>query len=291
MATWKRRAGVTLAGLVVVVALAAGTGFAVSSRHLNARPEVATHALDLSGADVAEGARLAGLFGCRDCHGGNLAGTMLIDAMPVSRIPAPNLTPGREGGALTAEQLERAIRHGVAADGRALFIMPSQEYTYLADREVADLIAYLLTLPAIPDTLPAREFGPVGRGLVAVGKIRSAPERMFADAAHMDAPAKEPTAEYGYYLTRLCIGCHGEDLAGAPSEAPGSPPGANLTPAGNLKNWSYEQFVQTLKTGVTPEGKHLNPMYMPWTALSHANDTELRAIWAYLTSLEPVVRE
>lgn len=288
MTTWKRRAGITVGGLVLLIGLAAGTGYAVSSMHLNARPEVEAHELDLAAADIAEGERLAGAFGCRDCHGGNLAGVMLIDEMPMARLPAPNLTPGREGGALTVEQWERAIRHGIGADGRALFIMPSQEYVYLSDREIADLVAYLQTLPAIPDSLPEREFGPVGRGLVALGKLHPSRDRMLPDARHLEAPAKEPTAEYGYYLTRLCIGCHGTQLAGAPAEAPGAPPGANLTPAGNLKNWTYEQFAHTLKTGVTPEGKHLNPMYMPWTAFSHATDTEMRAIWAYLTSLQPV---
>ena len=288
MTTWKRRAGITLAGIVVVIGVAAGTGFAVSNMHLNARPNVSAHALDLSSADPAEGDRLAGTFGCRDCHGPDLSGFMLIDEMPMARLPAPNLTPGRDGGALTVEQWELAIRHGIGADGRALFIMPSQEYVYLSDREIADLVSYLQTLPAIPDTLPARAFGPVGRGLLALGRVASAIDRTAPDARHLEAPAKEPTAEFGYYLTRVCISCHGMQLAGAPPEAPGSPPGANLTPAGNLKNWTYDEFVHTLKTGVTPEGKQLNPMYMPWTALSHFNDTEMRAVWAYLGGLEPV---
>lgn len=288
MTTWKRRAGITLGGLVLLILLAAGAVYAVSSMQLNEKPEIEAHALDLAAADLAEGERLAGALGCRDCHGENLAGMMLIDEMPMARLPAPNLTPGRRNGALTPDEWELAIRHGIGQDGRALFIMPSQEYVYLSDREIADLVAYLATLPAISDTLPARQFGPVGRGLVALGKFKPSRERMLPDANHMDPPAKEPTAEFGFYLTRLCTGCHGPQLAGAPAEAPGAPPGANLTPAGNLKNWTYDQFARTLKTGVTPEGKHLNPMYMPWTAFSHATDTEMRAIWAYLTSLEPV---
>lgn len=288
MTTWKRRAGITLAGLVVVIGVAAGAGFAVSSMQLNETPDVNAHALDLSNADPVEGERLAGAFGCRDCHGPDLSGYMLIDEMPLGRLPAPNLTPGRDGGALTVEQWELAIRHGVGTDGRSLFIMPSQEYVYLGDREIADLVSYLQTLPSIPDTLPEREFGPVGHGLIAIGKLQSAPDRTAPDARHLAAPAKEPTAEFGYYITRACTGCHGAQLAGAPPESPGAPPGANLTPAGNLRNWTYDEFVHTLKTGVTPEGKQMNPMYMPWTALSHFNDTEMRAIWVYLRSLEPI---
>ncbi len=286
MSLWLRRAGITLAGIVVLIALAAGAAFAVGSMRINDKPDAISETFDASGGDAVEGDRLAGTFGCRDCHGPDLAGTLLIDGMPMARVAAPNLTPGRAGGAFTADQWERAIRHGIGADGRALLVMPSQEYVYLSDREMADLVAYLQTLPAIPDTLPAREFGPVGRGLVAFGKVKFAPALMAPDARHLEAPEKAPTREFGYYLTRLCTGCHGHDMAGAPpAGAPGAPPGANLTPAGNLKNWTYEQFVQTLKTGVTPEGKHLNPEYMPWTAFSNANDTELQAIWAYLQSL------
>lgn len=288
MSTWKRRVGIALTTILGLVAVVALTGFVVSSRHLNERPEIEAHALDIATADVAQGERLAGAYGCRDCHGDNLAGTMLIDEMPMARLAAPNLTPGRRDGPFTPAELEVAIRHGVGADGRTLFIMPSQEYVYLSDRDVTDLIAYLQSLPAISDTLPERQFGPVGRGLVALGKVQPVTDLMPPDARHLDAPAMEPTAELGYYLTRLCTSCHGAQLAGAPAAQPGAPAGTNLTPAGNLGNWTYEQFVAVLKTGVTPDGRQLDPMFMPWTALSHMNDTEMQAIWAYLTSLEPV---
>jgi len=30
-----------------------------------------------------------------------------------------------------------------------------------------------------------------------------------------------------------------------------------------MGKWSEAQFIQTLKTGVTPEGKKINPQYMP----------------------------
>jgi len=280
--------GITFAGLLGFVVVVGLAGFVISDRRLNEHPVIEAHALDISTADVAEGERLTAAYGCRDCHGDNLAGGMLIDEMPMARLAAPNLTPGRKDGPFTPAQLEVAIRHGVGADGRALFIMPSQEYVYLSDGDVTDLIAYLQALPAVSDTLPEREFGPVGRGLVALGKLEPVTDLMPPDARHLDQPAMEPTAELGFYLTRLCIGCHGPQLAGAPPEQPGAPPGANLTPAGNLKNWTYEQFAQVFETGATPEGKQLDPMYMPYTALTHMNDTELRAIWVYLTSLEPV---
>lgn len=288
MKTWVRRTGIVVGALFAVVVLALGAVYAVSSSRLDEGHEATAHAFDPASGDIAEGRHLAGAYGCQDCHGEDLAGMMLIDGMPFARIAAPNLTAGRAGGALTDEQWELGVRHGIGRDGRALVIMPSPEYVYLSDSDLADLVAYARTLPAVTDTLPARAFGPVGRTMVALGKMPTAVDLMPAGARHLPAPEKAPTREFGAYLTRLCTGCHGPDLAGGQPPDPAAPPAPNLTPAGNLANWSYEQFEATLRKGTTPEGKVLNPQFMPWTAIGKLKDTELGAIWVYLTSLEPV---
>lgn len=287
MSVWLRRIGLGLLGLILILAVAAGAVYAIGTARINDEPQVDAHAFDASAGDVAQGERLARSLGCAECHGERLGGRMLIDAAPMGRVPAPNLTPGRRGGALTDEQWEVAIRHGVGADGRALFIMPSNDYVWLGDRDLADLVAYLKTIPSVPDTLPARTFGPVGRALVGVGMIDFATDMMPEDARHLDTPPRAPTPEYGFYLTRLCAGCHGRDLAGAKLPMPGAPIAPNLTPAGNLGRWSYEQFAHTLRTGTTPEGKALDPQLMPWKSIGQAGDTELQAMWAYLQTLEP----
>ncbi len=41
------------------------------------------------------------------------------------------------------------------------------------------------------------------------------------------------------------------------------------------------QFVNTLRTGVTPTGKVLDPEHMPWEYYRHMTDEELGAIWRY----------
>ncbi|HEU5210152.1 MAG TPA: c-type cytochrome [Longimicrobiales bacterium] len=291
MREWLRRIGVGVLVLLALVLAAGSAAFAIGTARIDDVPEVDTHAFDASTGDATSGAELVRVFGCIDCHGGKLEGRMLVDATPMGRVAAPNLTPGRAGGPLTDEQWERAIRHGVGADGRALFILPSNDYVWLSDRDVADLIAYLRTVPAVPDTLPPRGFGPLGRTLVGLGMIDFAPDLMPPDARHLDAPARAATPEYGFYLTRLCAGCHGRNLAGGPMPMPGSPLAANLTPAGNLARWTYEDFERTLRTGVTPEGKSLDPMFMPWPSIGQSDDTALRAMWAYLKTLEPVATE
>jgi len=65
---------------------------------------------------------------------------------------------------------------------------------------------------------------------------------------------------------------------------------ANLTPdkQTGLGGWTVEQFVKTMRTG-----KHLGvgrPILppMPWYSLAGLNDSDLKAIFAYLRSLKPI---
>jgi hypothetical protein len=41
-----------------------------------------------------------------------------------------------------------------------------------------------------------------------------------------------------------------------------------------------------MRTGRTPAGRRLDPGFMPWPWYAAMSDEELRAIWAYLRSLE-----
>ena len=50
--------------------------------------------------------------------------------------------------------------------------------------------------------------------------------------------------------------------------------------------WSEVGFMATLRTGVTPYGKELDPENMPWKSLGKMTDDELKAVWLYLSSLE-----
>jgi hypothetical protein len=66
------------------------------------------------------------------------------------------------------------------------------------------------------------------------------------------------------------------------------PPARNLTPAGQLGNWSEAEFIQTIRTGVTPGGHTLRePMASVLPSLQRQTDDELRAIFLYLQSLPP----
>jgi hypothetical protein len=83
-----------------------------------------------------------------------------------------------------------------------------------------------------------------------------------------------------------CRVCHGQDLNGGPFPDPTitkiSP---NLTPGGELAFWTEEDFINALRTGVTPSGHELDPKFMAWNFYRNFYDYELKAIWLYLQSL------
>ncbi len=134
---------------------------------------------------------------------------------------------------------------------------------------------------------------PLGRILVALGlfDMESIPfipaERIDHSAPIVEMPEQGAKAEYGQYLMSitLCSMCHGPDLRGGPALEPESPPGPNITGYGAPGGWSEEQFVSTIRTGVTPYGKTLDPAFMPWDVFAKITDEELGAMWRFLASL------
>lgn len=64
---------------------------------------------------------------------------------------------------------------------------------------------------------------------------------------------------------------------------------SNLTPdkETGIGAWTEKTFIKTLRSGKTPAGRSLLPP-MPWEEIQHANDKDLKAIFAYLMSLPPV---
>ena len=65
----------------------------------------------------------------------------------------------------------------------------------------------------------------------------------------------------------------------------------NLTPEQNtgLGIWTEEMFVQTIRTGRhMGVSRPINPP-MPWSAYRNATDEDLKSIYAYLRTIEPIV--
>lgn len=240
---------------------------------------------------IARGKHLAeSMAGCQvsECHGTDLGGGRPIAFGPIGTLSGPNLTTKlRE---YSNGELARVMQHGIKRDGRSLRFMPSHETNWLPDADVAAVIAYLRTVPAID-----RPDGPCD--IRVMGKVLDRQDKFVLDVArridHTRAAEKpqvpEPNAKYGAFLARSCSGCHGETFGGGP--IPGAPPSmatpANLTPhETGLQKWSYADFAKVLETGVRPDGRKLSKD-MPYEAFSKADDTERHALWAYFQSIPP----
>jgi cytochrome c553 len=225
-----------------------------------------------------------------DCHGKDMSGGKTIEIGPIGRVTAPNITSGGLGAAYSDAELARLIQHGVKKDGRTVRLMPMQEVTWLSDADVAAMVSYLRTVPAVDKPNGPTEVGVLGKVLDQRNEFPMDVARRIDHTKREVAPDPTPTADYGKYLARLCSGCHGEQLSGG--KIPGAPPSIpippNLTPhETGLKDWTYEDFDKLLTTGVRKSGKQLNP-FMPYESYGKMEEVEKKALFAYLKSAPAV---
>ncbi|MEO5510686.1 MAG: c-type cytochrome [Longimicrobiales bacterium] len=294
MKKWLRRAAIGAGSIVTFVLLLAIGVYGFSSRGMSKKYEVQDAALSIptDSASVAWGQRMATAIGkCVECHGADLAGKTMMENGAMGLLASSNLTRGKGGigATYTDADFVRALRHGVRPDGSTLVFMPSQEYTYFNDEDLAALIAYLRTIPPVDKDKPQTQLGPVARVLYLTKAMPLIPAE-WIDHESMARPviARGPTAEYGKYLARVggCKGCHSENLAGGSAGEPGTPPAANLTPAG-IGKWTYDDFVRALRQGTRPDGRTLSPA-MPFVYTAQMTDDEIRAVWEYLKTVPSV---
>lgn len=280
-------------GLVGVIVIAAGAVYAKSSSELARKatpPSRAALAIATDSVALERGRKLTTVNGCRECHGANLGGTVMTDDPAFARLVAPNLTSG-DGGVLARyddRALDAAIRDGVGADGRKLFIMPSAEYAGLADADVAAIIADIRASAPVNNVLPALSLRAVARTLVATGVIKFGYDEIdHARTTRATAPTGG-TVEHGRYIAAGCVGCHGRNYGGG--SVPGAPSGSkrasNLTPSGNLGAWTQAEFIKIFRDGTRPDGSKIDPL-MPWQVLGKLSDEELQGVYLYLRTLPP----
>jgi mono/diheme cytochrome c family protein len=248
---------------------------------------------------------------CMDCHsphdwtkhdapitpgmegaGGDMSA---VSGLP-GRVVAPNLTPDPETGAgnWSDDALARAIREGIGHDGHTLFpMMPYPHFRHLSDEDVASVVVYLRSLPAVRNSLPSTEIVFPVKYL-----IRSAPEPITAS---VPPPDLSDPVKRGAHLVDVtgCTDCHtpqerGQPVAGMQFgggqifEGPwGRVATANLTPdASGIPYYDEALFIQTIRTG-TVKARVLNQI-MPWFVYRNMTDDDLKAIFAYLKTLTPV---
>ena len=292
-----RRLLAALAGLALVGALAFWL--------LTAPQPLEDAAVAQGPGDPAKGARLFHSGGCASCHAGKgakgddrlkLGGGAALDT-PFGSFQPPNISPGPDGiGGWSLADFDNAMRRGVAPDGRHYYpAFPYTSYARMRPGDVADLFAFLNTLPAVA--------GKPAEGAIAFPfNIRRGIglwKRLYLDPAPVVAlPAGAPAQlQLGQYLVEgpgHCSECHtprdqfgGPDktkwLAGAPDpEGKGRVP--NITP-GRL-GWSAAEIADYLKTGFTPDYDSVGGTMVEVQAnMAHLSDADRAAIAAYLKAV------
>ena len=283
--------GMVLGSLIGLIVVAFGMLMIIGGARADKKYDIPAETIPVpTGAEAIQwGEHVARIHFCQECHAENFSGMQYFAVPGLLNIPTPNLTSGAGGvGATnTDEDWVRAIRHGVGHDGRALWVMPSLSFSHLSDEDLGALIAFLKSRPPVDNELPKRTFTPLGRVMLALNLMPPVSvDQIDHNASYAKEPERGVTVEYGEYLvSTTCIECHGAQLNGIPFGPPGNQtPTPNLTPGGELAAWSEEEFIATLRTGVTPSGHQLSER-MPWKYFGQMTDEELKAVWMYLQSL------
>jgi mono/diheme cytochrome c family protein len=283
--------GILLGVLVGILILAVAGVYLVTNARIIRTYDIplAKIAVPTGREAIANGEHIATIRACNGCHGPDMGGSTLIENPAIGYFYPPNLTTG-QGGVLSHyddAQLVRAIRHGIGYDDKPLLLMPAHEFYVLSDEDLGAVIAYIRAQPPVDHEIPESTVGPLARLLFLSGQFPLLPAEMIDhDAPRPAAPEPGITAEYGEYLAVICQSCHQPDFAGGPvpGAQPDDPPAPNLTPGGELAGWTEADFITTIRTGITPSGRQLDPL-MPAEQFAKMTDDELKAVWLFLQSL------
>ena len=298
MPRWLKLIGRVVGVLLLVIVVGAALAYGVAGHRIGRKYDVAATPLTVpivrDSATIARGHHLVLAIGkCVDCHGENMAGTVVINDKAFGHLSGANLTGGN-GSSLaqyTDAEVARVIRRGVKRDGTSLLFMPVTDFSHFSDPDVAAIIAYLRSLTPVDHVGEPQVLGPIARMLILGGKtpVVLPASHVRDDAPHPTVPAGV-TVQYGEYLAHVggCFGCHGDHLGGGPVPGgpPEWPPARNLTPAA-LGAWTEADFTRVLREGLRPDGHALSAA-MPWKYTRYMTDDEIRAVWMFLQTVPPV---
>jgi mono/diheme cytochrome c family protein len=260
---------------------------------------------------AARGERIFWAGGCSSCHARpksegparlELVGGVELTT-PFGKFVTPNISSDREDGigAWSISDFANAMFRGISPSGHHYYpAFPYASYARMEPSDVADLFAFMQTLPAVMGKAPDHELGfPFnirrGIGLWKLLNVSSQPVMALAP----DAP--EPV-KLGRYLVEgpgHCGECHtprdfmggtvkAEWLAGAvAAEGRGNVP--NITPhEEGIGSWSEDEIVTLLKDGFTPDfdspGGAMADVVKNMAMLT---DADRAAIAAYLKAVPP----
>lgn len=301
-----RTLALTVLALGVV---AAGAGWFLSApQRLDAETLAA-----MDNGDATRGRRIFFAGGCSSCHARpkaegdarfELAGGLELKT-PFGTFVPPNIsTDPTDGiGDWSAQDFGNAMLRGVSPGGSHYYpAFPYASYVRMKPSDVADLYAFMKTLPAVKGVAPANNVSfpfNIRRG-IGLWKL------LYLDPAPVVAfdPAPDEKVALGQYLVEApghCGECHtprtmfgagGPDksrwLAGAKAaEGEGNVP--NITGGeGGIDSWSAGDIVSFLESGFTPEFDSVSgSMVAVQKNMAELEKADREAIAAYLKAIPP----
>jgi mono/diheme cytochrome c family protein len=236
-----------------------------------------------------------------------LAGGSTFDDPEGFKVVTPNITQDRETGigAWSDDEIMRAVRDGIAHDGRLLMPpMPFISWQVMSDEDARAIVAYLRTVPPVKNAVSrdGNHFPFFMRAAAKLGAIHHPP------AHDVPEPPRTDPQAYGAYLVKVggCWECHSLGKTGPTDDEGRLMSGSrmalgerdygviyarNLTPdlKTGLGKYNAEQIKQALKTGKRLDGKVMAPpmsLFIPH--LSTWNEEDLDALVGYLMKLKPI---
>ncbi len=293
---WARAAALT-AGVIGLAAAALGWRATIAP--------IAAGSANVFTADVIERGRVLAAAGdCIVCHtapGGtpNAGGRAMVT--PFGTVYSSNLTPDIATGigAWSFSAFQRAMREGVARDGKHLYpAFPYTAFTRATDEDLTALYAYLMVQPAVPAAVPETT-------LAFPFKLR--PLMMLWNAMFLTpgpvAAVATRSAEWnrGAYLVDglgHCGACHtARDALGAERGATAYLGGAMVdgweAPALTALSrapvlWTEAELFNYLRHGHSAQhGSASGPMAPVVQQLAQLTDADVRAMASYLASFNP----
>lgn len=243
--------------LGLLCALAAGLALAAPAAAQMGSPERGKYIFDAAG--------------CHGCHtekdGPPLAGGPALKT-PFGTFYAPNITPDPQHGIgqWTEADFVRALRAGVSPRGEHYFpVFPYAAYTKMTAPDIADLWAYLRSVPAASRPSRAHEVSFPFSVRMALGPWKWL---YFTAGAYRPEAGKDAAWNRGAYIVEAlthCGECHTPRNAfGALQRAHwmsgarmpvGDLVASNLTPdKSGLAGWSKADIVDALEIGTLPQG-------------------------------------
>jgi mono/diheme cytochrome c family protein len=226
---------------------------------------------------------------------------------PFGTFYGTNITPDQDSGIgrWTDDEIDEAIRHGLArGKGAESPAMPYYFYAGMTDDDVADLIAYLRSLPAVhrPNRPHEGEL-PLARWAYRAWR------RLFfrKPAPASSAPSAGPSR--GAYLVEhvsICVDCHTpRTWLGAPNRSlylagtahgPSGDPVPNITPdATGIGDWTVDDIVNVLTLGMLPDFDNVQGLMADVVdghgggpGYKDAPESDRRAIAEYIKSVPPI---